>query len=712
MRKQVMSVRLQIMLGFVIVTLLAASPAAWSLFRLNDVSKQSTTIIEDTVPVMQAALALDQLVTELMLAQQRYLAADKNHEAVEAQIASLLQRFELTARAMRDGPRHPDVVRLATLSPDGQAAIASLPVAPPDQLKPFLNRALNSFAALRLINNDLTEAHRSKLAFMFVFDGQLYAIDRFCSRLLIEFREWVSDLDKSAQFGTPFQGNTDYAKSTLGRWKSQFTTDDDKLKGQLARVHTTASRIHRLADQIGRAPAEKRHEIFNSQGEIDFKRYERQLAALIDYTEKAFGGIEAQARDQFAQAVAGSEQIKVTTAELRQHVQAELHSVKANVKRTGDQAMLWGALFLGAGVVLAIVIGLIVGGGLARKLSALARVMSGLAGGRLDIAMPAPGPTKEIVAMVAALGTFRENAVERANLQREREEQANRSAAERRAEMERVARSFEETVGRMLGTVMSATQELETSARTLAGTATGTQKLSVAVATASEQASSNVNAVAAATSQLTCSISEISRQASESSRVAADAVEKADATNRQMHQLNNSARQIGSVVEIIRGIARQTNLLALNATIEAARAGETGKGFAVVAQEVKQLAAQTSRATDDIVQQVSAVQDATGTSVMAIEEIRSVIAGMSSFSASIAASVEEQTKSTEEIGSNIAEASRGTAEVYENAAQVTSAARNTETASARMLTTAESLAESSRSLRSEVAVFLDKVRAA
>jgi hypothetical protein len=195
MRKQVMSVRLQIMLGFVLVTLLAASPAAWSLFRLNDVSKQSTSIVEDTVPVMQAALALDQLVTELMLAQQRYLAADKNHEAVEAQIASLLQRFELTARAMRDGPGHPDVVRLAaTASLAGQSPIASLPSVPHDQLRPFLDRALRSFAALRLINMDLIEANRSKRAYMFAFDGQTYAIDRFCTRLLIEFREWVSGL--------------------------------------------------------------------------------------------------------------------------------------------------------------------------------------------------------------------------------------------------------------------------------------------------------------------------------------------------------------------------------------------------------------------------------------------------------------------------------------------------------------------------------------
>jgi methyl-accepting chemotaxis protein len=239
-----------------------------------------------------------------------------------------------------------------------------------------------------------------------------------------------------------------------------------------------------------------------------------------------------------------------------------------------------------------------------------------------------------------------------------------------------------------------------------------TQQMSATVNSASGTASSNVQAVAAATDQMTSSIAEIGRQVQNSSRIAAAAVAQAEKTDARMNQLADAAGRIGDVIKLITAIAEQTNLLALNATIEAARAGEAGKGFAVVAQEVKQLAAQTARATGEISVQISGMQNATQDSVAAIKEIGGTIRQISEIAAVIASAVEEQGAATGNISRNIREAAAGTGEVAASITKVTEGAQETGAASSEMLNSARSLAQESTRLRDEVARFLQSIKAA
>jgi methyl-accepting chemotaxis protein len=236
--------------------------------------------------------------------------------------------------------------------------------------------------------------------------------------------------------------------------------------------------------------------------------------------------------------------------------------------------------------------------------------------------------------------------------------------------------------------------------------------MSATVNSASGTASSNVQAVAAATDQMTSSIAEIGRQVQNSSRIAAAAVAQAEKTDARMNQLADAAGRIGDVIKLITAIAEQTNLLALNATIEAARAGEAGKGFAVVAQEVKQLAAQTARATGEISVQISGMQNATQDSVAAIKEIGGTIRQISEIAAVIASAVEEQGAATGNISRNIREAAAGTGEVAASITKVTEGAQETGAASSEMLNSARSLAQESTRLRDEVARFLQSIKAA
>jgi methyl-accepting chemotaxis protein len=283
---------------------------------------------------------------------------------------------------------------------------------------------------------------------------------------------------------------------------------------------------------------------------------------------------------------------------------------------------------------------------------------------------------------------------------------------EKREALDRVAASFEKSVGNVVETVAAAAAELEASAGTLANTANVTENLSARVSAASHEASTNVQAVASATEELGSSVTEISRQVQDSSRIAQEAVSQARNTDARINDLSEAAQRIGNVVKLITAIAEQTNLLGLNATIEAARAGEAGRGFAVVAQEVKALAAQTAKATDEIGTQISGMQAATQQSVTAIKEIGTTIGRISEIAAIIAAAVEQQGAATQEIARNVQQAANGTNDVAANIADVKRVAGETGSASGQVLSAAKELSVEGTKLKSEVDKFLDTVRAA
>jgi methyl-accepting chemotaxis protein len=283
---------------------------------------------------------------------------------------------------------------------------------------------------------------------------------------------------------------------------------------------------------------------------------------------------------------------------------------------------------------------------------------------------------------------------------------------EKHETLDRIATSFEQRVGQVVHTVASAATELEASAGTLAQTAKTTDDLSGKVAAASHEASTNVSAVASATEELGSSVAEISRQVQESSRIAREAVNQAQNTDARITELSEAAQRIGNVVKLITAIAEQTNLLALNATIEAARAGEAGRGFAVVAQEVKALAAQTAKATEEIGTQISGMQSATQQSVAAIKEIGTTIGRISEIAAIIAAAVEEQGAATQEIARSVQLAAHGTDGVSSNIADVKRVASDAGQASGHVLDAARELSSEGTRLTSEVEKFLTTVRAA
>jgi methyl-accepting chemotaxis protein len=372
--------------------------------------------------------------------------------------------------------------------------------------------------------------------------------------------------------------------------------------------------------------------------------------------------------------------------------------------------MVGGAFAVG---LLLLAVTLIVTRGVTSPLRGMVRDMQKLAAGDFNVVLPGLGRSDEIGAMAHAVEQFKSKAIERARHEAEQEEAARHAAAaERKAEMHRLADGFEATVGNIVTAISQLSDELESAASTLTGNADSTRQMSDVVAGASREASVNVQSVAHSTHELTGSVSEISRHVQESSRIATDAVHQADKTDSRIVQLSKAATRIGNVVKLITDIAEQTNLLALNATIEAARAGEAGKGFAVVASEVKTLATQTAKATGEIGAQIAEMQAATQESVTAIKEIGTTISRISEIAVVIATAVEQQSATTGEIARSVDNAARSAAQVATNIGDVNRAAGETGVASGRVLASAKVLSSEGARFKHAVEDFLATVRAA
>ncbi len=365
-----------------------------------------------------------------------------------------------------------------------------------------------------------------------------------------------------------------------------------------------------------------------------------------------------------------------------------------------------GALVLGA------FLAWLIGQSVSQPISAMTLRMQSLAAGELALPIPGGARQDEIGHMARAVEIFRQNAETVRRMEQDAAAQREAAEAERAAMLSSLADRFDSGMAGVIGGVTGRAEQMGASAEVLARVAERGRSLAEQVAASSAQASANVQTVAAATQELSASIQEISSQVTRSVSVSGQAKDEAARTAELMRTLSDSADKIGTVVQLIQAIASQTNLLALNATIEAARAGDAGKGFAVVANEVKSLATQTARATEEIAGQIAAIQGATGQSVAAIGQIGRTIGEMTEISTMIAAAIEEQGAATGEIARNVEQAAGGTAAVSEQIGEVRAVAGETDAGAEAALTAAAALQDQARALKSNVTEFLETVRKA
>ena len=380
-------------------------------------------------------------------------------------------------------------------------------------------------------------------------------------------------------------------------------------------------------------------------------------------------------------------------------------------------SMLWQALSamaIAAAIAALLVLGMtmLIVRRVTKPLKAVTATLTILAEGRTDIEVRHADRHDEIGAIARTVSVFLNNRIERRQLEAERIGAEKLAMEKRKAERNQFVEDFRTKIGGIIEQVLNSSGKFEQDAQQLSVTAHSTAEMSCQSADVSRQASEHVRTAAAASNELSQSIVEISRRVQESNGVAAEAVKQANATDQRMAELSAAGDRIGDVVKLITSIAEQTNLLALNATIEAARAGDAGRGFAVVAQEVKTLAGQTAKATDEISSHIVNMQRATGESVSANKAIGLTIERISEITTSISSAVEQQGAATQSIAKGVEAAASGTLDVADNIERVAKGAGETGTTSGHMLKSAQALSEVSIHLKDEVEKFLDSVRAA
>ena len=370
-------------------------------------------------------------------------------------------------------------------------------------------------------------------------------------------------------------------------------------------------------------------------------------------------------------------------------------------------------------IIAIILAGLILGLGLAwfitrsitKPVSEMLVLMNKLAKGDTSIEVFGTERKDEVGDIAKTVQVFKENAIQMEEMRREQKEAEARAAKERRESLLQMAATFETNVMGIVQVVSSSSTEMHSLLEDMSRRSQLVRENMTSVAAATDETSSNVGTVASASEELSASIGEISRQVTEAATISQKASDETEKTNKTVGELAVSAEKIGQVISLINNIASQTNLLALNATIEAARAGDAGKGFAVVAGEVKSLATQTAKATEEISSQISMVQEQTRLAVTAISGIANVIEKVKEISSNIASAVEQQGAATKEISNNVQQAAIGTQEVSANIAKVTTSVTENVASETQMVAASGELASNAEKLRCQVDQFLATVRA-
>lgn len=660
-----MSIRSKILMGFALVALLIAAVGSWSAINFDLVGSRVERLEASNQAALNAS-SLDAAMSRTMISLNRYMRTESaaDLKATQDQIVAI--------SALLDAET-------------GQIQVAALREIE-SGLADF-DTALKSVVELYAERTDLVSNTMSLVGP--VASGKLSALSTTAAR--------AKNADVAA---IASQANEKFlsARIALSQYlRSNDPADIDEMQKQ---QNAMEARFKRLSSKAKEGDLGKLREEALAQTGRFFEGAARLREILASLNALRDGPL-LQSAEKIS-AAAG--QLKDSSGQQAEDLSVTMRSqMGATIWQVGTVAAI--------SFTLALVLAVVLSKAITRPLMRLVRDAGELAAGNTEAAFAEVVRKDEIGAVARSIAGFRDGVLERQRLEVVQEQ--DRAAREaRNGRVGLAVEHFDREVMQILADVGEAASGLQQTAARMTGNAQDTSHQATMVASASTQATSNVQTVASATEELSASLQEVSSSVSHSAGIARQAADEAKRTNDQIGGLAAVAEDIGQVIALISSIAEQTNLLALNATIEAARAGDAGRGFAVVAAEVKELASQTGRATEEISAKIAAIQNETREAVGGIQSISRIIDEMNQVASAIAATVEEQSMATNEISLNVDQAFKGTSNVTSSIARVSDAAAETDTAAATVVDAATRLTDRATDMRRMVESFLGEVRAA
>ncbi len=638
-------------LGLAMLVLLAGTVG---IVILNKVSKSTDIIAGEKAPVQYAVMNAALSVEKVQKVLSEYIQLTDDLEAHEDQLTGHFDEFEMWVAMLQYGTKSAEFK-------DGRAGEVYtrmeldivVPKGTGDMLKVISSISEESLA-IKENKASLIAAHKEYVKYVV----KTTPLPAFLNLIQRNHIQWYKRLKDAVQIGTPFKGETDYTKDEMGQWLSTWEIENQDLfsvKNKLAKQH---KKLMGLAVKVNNEPDDKKKLRLFRRGISSVSKMERYFLKMHELSEAVFEEIETTKHKELAAMELSAVSINKKFSSLIKGAEAELKGALRDSKKTKNEGVTFMLVLTCLAVVIAAVLGTIISRGIVKPLQATVRLLKDISEGEGDLTKRLEIKSSDEVGELSQYFNLFVEKIQ-AIIQQISESAQNMkdSSSDLSSISQQMSLAAEQTTEKS-NSVSGAAEEMSSNMHSIAATM--------------EQAAANINIVATSAEELTSTVNKIAQSSDEARTITSQAVDQSNVASQKVDNLGVMAQEISQVTDVITSISDKTNLLALNATIEAARAGEAGKGFAVVANEIKELATQTSQATDDIKIKISSIQKSTAETVSEISQISKVIVDSNEIVTSIATAVEKQSVTTEDIANNISQASVGIQEVNQNVASSSS----------------------------------------